>query len=101
MTGPLAPVNPIRPLVLSSVNDRHIPFHTTFLSTFFPIRFFSISGTLATLRLTATRRRGDEAGSDLAGLRAVPQNLHSEAREREVSPEYAILSNTFLRKTHG
>ncbi len=43
-------------------------------------------GAPAVVGAAAARCSGDEAGPHLAGLRAVPQDLHPAARERQVRP---------------
>ena len=45
----------------------------------------SLSGAPPALRAAAARGGGDEAGPHRAGLGPVPQDLHPEARERQVS----------------
>lgn len=51
----------------------------------FSLLFLLIPGAPPPVRASPARGRGDEAGPDLARLGAVPQDLHPEARERQVS----------------
>ena len=44
----------------------------------------TLTGAPAAVRPPSARGGGDEAGPDLARLRTVPQDLHPEARERQV-----------------
>ena len=49
----------------------------------FPFYYY-LSGAAPALRTAATCGGGDEAGPDRARLGTVPQDLHPEARERQV-----------------
>ena len=49
----------------------------------FPFYYY-LSGAAPALRTAAARGGGDEAGPDRARLGTVPQDLHPEARERQV-----------------
>ncbi len=53
-----------------------------------------LSGAAVVVGAAAARGRGDEAGPDLAGRGPVPQDLHPEARERQVGPVRNIISNS-------
>ena len=58
-----------------------------------------LPGASPAVRAPPARGRGDEAGPHLARVRTVPQDLHTEARERQVRCKLSCCS-TYDRRTY-